>query len=102
MNTVIDFIEPYLNRCQNEKRLSKDTVKAYRLDLYQYRDYLYEMKMKSLKPGQVTKRMIQEYIMYLNEKFAAKTVKRKSIPYFSKKPTVFRVFFPQDAEVPQS
>lgn len=77
MNTVIDFIEPYLNRCQNEKRLSKDTVKAYRLDLYQYRDYLYEMKMKSLKPGQVTKRMIQEYIMYLNEKFAAKTVKRK-------------------------
>ena len=71
MNTVIDFIEPYLNRCQNEKRLSKDTVKAYRLDLCQYRDYLYEMKMKSLKPRQVTKRMIQEYIMYLNEKFAA-------------------------------
>ena len=49
MNTVIDFIEPYLNRCQNEKRLSKDTVKAYRLDLCQYRDYLYEMKEKIRK-----------------------------------------------------
>lgn len=77
MKLVIDFIEPYLKRCQNEKRLSYDTVKAYRLDLYQYKDYLHEIKKEKLRPKDVTKKMIQEYIVYLNEKFAVKTVKRK-------------------------
>lgn len=75
--TVIDYIEPYLDRCRNERRLSRETVRAYRLDLYQYRDYLKEMKQETIRPGEVTKRMIQEYIVYLNDGFSAKTVKRK-------------------------
>lgn len=77
MKHLINYIEPYLNLCENEKRLSKDTIKAYKLDLHQYRSYLYEIKKEKIRPSEVTKKMIQEYVVYLNEKFAVKTVKRK-------------------------
>ena len=77
MLRVVDFIEPYLMRCTTGKRLSPNTVRVYKMDLYQYKSYLEKTKSLSLSPDEITKHMLQEYISYMNEKFAVKTVKRK-------------------------
>ncbi|WP_294561661.1 tyrosine-type recombinase/integrase [uncultured Traorella sp.] len=60
----------YLEECEN-KRLSMHTLKAYRIDLNQYYDYMGMEKLEDDKAGLVS------YIRFLNERYEAKTVKRK-------------------------
>ena len=36
MENFRESIENYLSLCEHEKKLSPDTLKAYRIDLYQY------------------------------------------------------------------
>ena len=60
----------YLNYCQFQKRLSEKTLKAYRIDLNQYYNY---MKLKNIK----NKKEITLYIQNLHTHYQPKTVKRK-------------------------
>ncbi len=54
---------------EHEKELSPDTIKAYRIDLFQFERFVLQKE--------VDKTLLAEYIKYLNRSFAPRTVKRK-------------------------
>lgn len=62
-------VEHYLDYCEFRKELDQKTLKAYRIDLRQYFDFV-----QVLEPA---KEKIEEYITELHKLFKQKTVKRK-------------------------
>ncbi len=66
---VQEYVKKYLEYCEFRKELDKKTLKAYKIDLGQYFDFL-----DSQDPQ---KKEIEEYITYLHKNFKQKTVKRK-------------------------
>jgi len=62
-------VQPYLEFCQYRKELSVKTLKAYRVDLRQFFEF-----MKEEEPDKVN---IEEYITKLHKEFKQGTVKRK-------------------------
>lgn len=69
MQTLLSLIEQYLDTCEYEKKLSPDTIKAYRIDLWQFSEFVGE----EWKNGD----MLNCYIKFLNQHFAPRSVKRK-------------------------
>lgn len=61
--------ENYLDYCQFRKELDKNTLKAYRIDLKQFFQYI--------KGDFLDKNKIEAYITELHKKYAQRTVKRK-------------------------
>ncbi len=66
---LISYIENYIDSCTHVKKLSPDTVKAYRIDLNQYASFIGE----SIEDSKV----LVQYIKNLNAKYAPRTAKRK-------------------------
>lgn len=66
---VQQTLKGYLDYCEFRKELNQKTLKAYRIDLKQYFDFV-----EVLKPS---KEKIEEYITQLHKDFKQKTVKRK-------------------------
>lgn len=65
-----NYVENYLEDCILRKRLNQKTVRAYRIDLKQYFEFIGTSLDDSKK--------INEYIHYLNQKYSKyKTIKRK-------------------------
>ena len=62
-------IAKYIEHCEKVKKLSADTLKAYRIDLRQFRDFAGERWAE--------KEMLNKYVMHLNRHFAPRSVKRK-------------------------
>lgn len=62
-------VKAYLEYCEFRKGLDKKTLKAYRIDLRQYFEFV-----ECVEPG---KEKIEEYITDLHKKYKHKTVKRK-------------------------
>lgn len=69
MRTLSLVIADYLELGEYEKRLSHDTIKAYRIDLRQFVDFTEGLW--------ADKDMLNQYIKYLNQNFAPRSVKRK-------------------------
>ena len=69
MQALSSLIANYLETGQYEKQLSPDTIKAYRIDLQQFSDFT--------KGVWADKNMLDQYIKYLNQRFAPRSVKRK-------------------------
>lgn len=70
MNTSLsEAIDQYLESVRNEKRLSSHTVKAYRIDLYQFAAFTGDRDPD--------KDLITQYIRHLNSNFSPRSVKRK-------------------------
>ena len=64
-----DQVKKYLEYCEFRKELDWNTLKAYRIDLKQFFEYVQEdMPQKS---------RIEEYITELHKKYKQKTIKRK-------------------------
>ena len=64
--------EQYLNFCTNRKNLDQKTIKSYRIDLQQYKDY-YQLNELEW----VEKSSIEQYIDHMHNKYKPKSVKRK-------------------------
>jgi len=64
-------ISTYLKYCETQKKLNHKTLKAYRIDLNQFTEFI---KEKNSEPNKET---IQNYIALLHNKHKSKTVKRK-------------------------
>lgn len=71
MCTIQEEAEGYLFYCRKQKRLDEKTVKAYENDLMQFQEYLQE------NGQEVTKNVLNSYIIYMHGKYKPKTVKRK-------------------------
>lgn len=69
MRTLSSLIAGYLETGEYEKQLSPDTIKAYRIDLQQFVDFT--------ESAWADKDMLNQYIKYLNQYFAPRSVKRK-------------------------
>ncbi|NBI18806.1 recombinase XerC [Neglecta sp. X4] len=69
MKELANHIEQYLVICKNEKRLSKDTLKAYGTDLKQFAGFV--------AGREVDKELLSLYLQFLNKKFAPRSAKRK-------------------------
>lgn len=63
------LIANYMDHCENVKKLSPDTMKAYRIDLRQFREFVGEEWME--------KEALSRFIMHLNRRFEPRSVKRK-------------------------
>lgn len=61
----------YLHVCETQRELNYKTVKAYRIDITQFLDYLAVNQLSIDKKG------INSYLDYLHEKYKQRTVKRK-------------------------
>lgn len=70
MSTINAQIKQYLYTCEFEKKLSADTLKAYRIDLQQFEEFV-----KS--SDTVDKMLLSRYAVHLNQTFAPRSVKRK-------------------------
>ncbi len=71
MNTLNDYIIQYIEYCEYRKRLDKKTLKAYRIDLEQYKNYACNAK------DCFSKNVIDSFITELHKQYKPKTVKRK-------------------------
>ena len=69
MKELTNQIEQYLIICKNEKRLSKDTLKAYGTDLKQFAGFA--------AGREVDKELLSLYLQFLNKEFAPRSAKRK-------------------------
>ena len=67
-----DYINEYLNYCSNNKRLDKKTIKAYKIDLYQFVDYINSCSLKN-----DMRQIIQSYFSNLDINLKPSTIKRK-------------------------
>lgn len=61
------YIDEFLNYCQYHKKLSDKTIRAYKIDLLQYKSFSDELSRQDL----------WDYIEFLNKKYKPKTTKRK-------------------------
>lgn len=69
MKSLSTLISEYLHACEFERKLSPDTLKAYKIDLEQFAHMAGELP--------TDKQQLLDYIQYLNSSFAPRTVKRK-------------------------
>lgn len=69
MKSLSTLISEYLHACEFERKLSPDTLKAYKIDLKQFAHMAGELP--------TDKQQLLDYIQYLNSSFAPRTVKRK-------------------------
>lgn len=69
MSNLEELFTTYLDLCRYEKKLSQDTLKAYRIDLRQFACFC--------AGRQGDKDIINSYVKYLNETFVPRSVKRK-------------------------
>lgn len=68
---LTDSVALYLARCRGEKRLDQKTVKAYCCDIEQFLVWLEE------GGRDFTRTSMREYMVHLNSRYAASTVRRK-------------------------
>lgn len=69
MQTLPQSIDQYLEMCEYERNLSSDTIKAYRIDLWQFAEFT--------KLEWADRDLLNQYIKHLNQNFAPRSVKRK-------------------------
>ena len=75
MKNAIDFsgmTEKYFNYCIGRKNLDKKTIKSYRIDLRQCKDFMNSSSLIWYEKGS-----IERYISFLHTKYKPKSVKRK-------------------------
>lgn len=69
--TIDEQISSYLYVCRHQKNLDEKTVKAYRIDLRQFSEFLAEQQLE------ISKESVSAYIVDMNRQFKPRSVKRK-------------------------
>lgn len=67
----------YLHHCLCTKRLSDLTVSAYEIDLHQFLEFLESRYPDHTCGSTISKTILQEYILFMNDHYKVPTVKRK-------------------------
>ncbi|HZK01759.1 MAG TPA: tyrosine-type recombinase/integrase [Anaerovoracaceae bacterium] len=70
-------IELFLVHCEKHRRLAKGSIKGYGIDLRMFSEYLRHSESQISRSEQVTKDVLENYIMSISGKYKVKTIKRK-------------------------
>ena len=76
MLEVQEHISDFIAHCQYEKNLSDKTLKAYRIDLRQFHEFL-NLDGTGMAIGEVDKHVLRKYIKHVSAGNKPKTIKRK-------------------------
>jgi integrase/recombinase XerD len=76
MKGIETYVAGFLFHCQYERNLSDKTLKAYRIDLRQFREFLAE-HAPAVQVELIDKEMLREYIRHVSQGNKPKTIKRK-------------------------
>jgi integrase/recombinase XerD len=71
MENPCEYVAAYLEYCKNRKKLDGKTIKAYRIDLEQFKTYVEKTGCGCGKSG------IEQYIAFLHRNYKGKSAKRK-------------------------
>ncbi len=77
MNNISDRIWEYLRYCKEQKHLSRNTIRAYRIDMQQFIDFLGERKLEKKGVTAINKEILKEFVGLIQERYAPKTCRRK-------------------------
>lgn len=72
MSNLQTHITDYLDYCRCQKRLDEKTLKAYRIDLAQFRSGILPADLQGITPS-----VLETFIAKLHQRYKPKTVKRK-------------------------
>lgn len=72
MNELQKHVENYLKYCQIQKRLDENTLRAYRIDLTQFCEYIQPVNVLETTPE-----ILENFFANLHWKYKPRTVKRK-------------------------
>lgn len=72
MDNLEIHINQYLNYCSQQKRLNDKSIKAYRIDLNQFYNYVNKENLADITPD-----IMENFISHLHQNYQPKTVKRK-------------------------
>ena len=72
MDNLQKHIENYLEYCRTQKRLDAKTLKAYRIDLAQFSEYIRPANILEITPE-----ILESFFANLHQQYKPKTVKRK-------------------------
>ena len=72
--TVPEAIKLFLHHCRLERGLSNLSISAYKLDLTQFTN---KEKLKAVRIVEIDKNYIRKYLVWLDENYKPRTIKRK-------------------------
>ena len=76
MNSISTLITKYLDSCRTQKCLDEKTLKAYRIDLRQFSDFISDSTQIEVITD-ITSETLENYISRLHVEYKPKTAKRK-------------------------
>ena len=76
MNSISTLITEYLDSCRTQKCLDEKTLKAYRIDLRQFSDFISDSTQIEVI-SDITSETLESYISRLHAEYKPKTAKRK-------------------------
>ncbi len=77
MDNISDRIWEYLRYCKEQKHLSENTIRAYRIDMQQFIGFLGERQMDKANVVAISKDVLKEFVGLIQERYAPKTCRRK-------------------------
>lgn len=75
--TVGTQITKYLLYCKEQKLLSTNSLRAYRVDFFQFAEFLRSRKLEKAHAAEIQKDDLSAYIKNLLQKYSTRTCKRK-------------------------
>ena len=77
MKSIATEIRDYLNNCEYQKKLSANTIRAYRIDATYFLSFLSQYKLQNEPASKIGKEIIQQFVNNLLLHYAPRTCKRK-------------------------
>ena len=71
MQEKMQWMKYYLEYCKKQKNLNDKTIKAYRIDLRQFIDFLVSRDLE------ITNQSVRTYVMFLHDRYQVRSIKRK-------------------------
>lgn len=77
MKSIATEIQDYLSNCEHQKKLSPNTIRAYKIDAKYFLSFLSQYKLQNEPVSKIGKVIIQQFVDNLLAHYAPRTCKRK-------------------------
>lgn len=77
MKSIATEIQDYLSNCEHQKKLSPNTIRAYKIDAKYFLSFLSQYQLQNEPASKIGKEIIQQFVDNLLVHYAPRTCKRK-------------------------